>query len=127
MKKDTVVTLSAAQFNFTAHPLEIGPVYETIARQAATQEEADEILAVAEKLIGLNDRDLYLAAHDEAPVAPRIGGSNFPETTLKALANFKLGERERKRSDRKWLFSNIVGWVMALIGWGVAIFLALNK
>ena len=122
MKKDTVITLSTARWNLTAQPLEIRTAYEAIAGQAETQEDADETFAVGEKLAGLNDRDLYLAARDDQPVAKQIGESNLPESTLKALANFELEKRERERAETKLIVGQIVTGVIAFVGWSVALY-----
>ena len=126
MGRNTVTNVPTNGLKFTGHKPGVDPAYEATARQAATQEEADEIIAVAGKLVGLNDRDLYLAARDDEPVAKRIGASSLAESTLTALANYEQEkrerERERERVESKWIMRLVVTGVIAFVGWSVALY-----
>lgn len=61
------------------------------------------------------DTEVAVYATDDQPIGPRIGVSDVPEPTLKAIASVEV-QRRGRLSDRKW---HIVGGGLAALVAGV--------
>jgi hypothetical protein len=66
------------------------------------------------------DTEVSVYAMDEQPIGPRIGITDVPEPTLKALAGVEV-QRRGRLSDRKWaiiggglaaLVTGVVAWIL---------------
>ncbi len=122
MGKNKFINIPPGRLTFTGHKPEVGLAYLAAASQARTQEEADGILAVEKKLVGLNKRDLYLAAQEDEPVAPLIGGSKVKASTLKHLANYERERRKAHQTHWRWVVGLIVTTVVALISASICLY-----
>jgi hypothetical protein len=69
------------------------------------------ILSLEKTFEDLRDSQLHVFAHDDQPIGPRIGMTEVPEPTLKALANYER-ERRSRISERTWF---IVGGAIATL------------
>ena len=98
-------------------------VYETAVAAAKTPAEAEALRLLQPRFESLDEATLHTWVNDGRPIGLRLGVSQIPEATLKALAQFHLASFARRReqqehdanerSERKELR---VKWA----GWGVA-------
>lgn len=116
---DIKIEVPAGQMRLSSSPPEvkIRPIYETLAMVASNETEAKAIERAGGIFSDAKERDLFIYAHDEEPVGPRIGVEGVAESTLKTLARYEWDRRERRNRDWKWGAALGVTIIIAITGW----------
>jgi hypothetical protein len=74
-------------------------VYNAASAAAKSPAEVDAIEKLHPLFEDLSDAVLYAWVNSEEPIGPRIGFEELPESTIKALAQFHMASRERKKEE----------------------------
>lgn len=77
-----------------ATPTAVQSVYASTAAAFPGTADQNAVIELEETFTNLASPVLYAMAHDSEPIGPRIGGSNVPEPTLKALAGYEWERRK---------------------------------
>ena len=96
-----IVTPIKAKAVAGAMPTSVQSVYASTAAAFPTVDEQTAVLSLEGKLVNLAPPVLYALAHDTEAVGPRIGVSNVPEPTLKALAAYEWERRETEKAKQE--------------------------
>lgn len=84
-----------------AQTVEAMSVYEVVASTSDEPIFTNDVFEVKQIFGSTNDADLFIYAHGGDPIAPLIGvkESSVSERTMRALAEWELGERRKHRED----------------------------
>ncbi len=99
-KKDIKIEVPPGQMTLTTSPPEV-TIYEATA--SATSEVTVQLAIKGLQPIfeKMDDLELYVMAHDDEPIGPRVNVKDVPDKAAKFIALYELQKREDEKKRRK--------------------------
>ena len=114
-KKDIKIEVPPGQMTLTTSPPEV-TIYEATA--SATSEVTVQLAIKGLQPIfeKMDDLELYVMAHDDEPIGPRVNVKDVPDKAAKFIALYELQKREDEKKDEKQDWYKRMDWRIAISG-----------